>query len=252
MEQRNRLFADLEARAHEGSARSDYYGADLRDAGLAGLRLSCFSLRGAILDGADLSGARFIHVDLSGASLRGANLERATFHQVSLVKASLAGARCAESIWRQADLTGAECMNAGWREAYVGNALLERADFADADLTLLRLIDCNCAGASFRGADFARANTAYSRFTDAHFEGAKRFSRCREIVVEILAREIGDDTARARLVGALALQRDWCYAEWAQMLAQEPHQREAALELFRRYPDSGFREAWRGTTERAS
>ncbi len=226
----------------------EYFGADFCGADMRNMRLSHFSLRGAILDGADLSGARFTHVDLSGASLCKANLERATFEQVSATKASLVGARCAESVWRQADLTGAECAGAHWHEAFVGNSVLEHADFTDTDLSWLRLIDCNCAGTSFRGADFERANTVYSRFTGARFERARRFFRCREIVTEILSHEINGDLERAKLVGVVAMNQDWCYPEWAKILALQPHYRQVVTEIFRQYPESGFMEALRATT----
>jgi uncharacterized protein YjbI with pentapeptide repeats len=243
----DRLRDFLERHPAPGMPDTEYYGADLRGADLAGVRLTHFSLRGAILDGADLSGARFVRVDLSGASLREANLEHATFYQVSATKTSLAGARCVESVWRQADLTGADCTGTQWREAFVDHSLLERADFSDADLTWLRLIDCNCAEASFRGAAFEHANTAGSRFTGALFERAKRFLRCREIITEILSREINGDLERAKLVGALAMDQAWCYPEWAKILALQPHFRQVVAEIFRRYPESGFIEALRAS-----
>ncbi len=143
------------------------------------------------------------------------------------------------------DLTGADCAGTHWREAFIGDSVLERTDFADADLTWLRLIDCNCAGASFEGAEFDHANTANSRFTGAHFERARRFFRCREIVMEILSREINGDLERAKLVGALAMNQDWCYPEWAKILALQPHYRQAVAGIFRQYPQSGFLEALR-------
>jgi uncharacterized protein YjbI with pentapeptide repeats len=245
MEQLDRLRAELGARPEADLAGEKYDSANLRGANLAKVRLTRVSLRGAILDGADLSGARLTHVDLSGASLRGANLERASLHQVSAPRAVLAGARCADSFWQQADLTGADCTGSHWREALVADAILERADFADADLTWLRLIDGNCAEASFQGAEFDHANTAHSRFTGAHFERARRFFRCREIIVEILSREINGDLERAKLVGTLAMDQEWCYPEWAQILALQPHYRQVAIDIFRRYPDAGFIEALR-------
>jgi uncharacterized protein YjbI with pentapeptide repeats len=247
MDQLDRLRAGLDARQHGDLPGGEHDGADLRGADLSGARLARISLRGAILDSADLSGARLVHVDLSGASLRDANLERATFHHVSAAGAVLTDARCADSFWRQPDLTGADCTGSSWREALIGDGLLERAQFAGADLTWLRLVDCNCAGASFQGAEFEQANTANSRFTGAQFERAKRFFRCREIITEILSREIADDLERAKLVGALAINQAWCYPEWAKILALQPHFRQVVAEIFRRYPESGFIEALRAS-----
>jgi uncharacterized protein YjbI with pentapeptide repeats len=225
-------------------------GADLRGADLSEARLTCISLRGAMLDDANLTGAHLSHVDLSGASLRGACLERTTFHQVSLVQASLAGAHANASVWRHADLTVADCTGLELREALMGTCLFERADLTDADLSLIRLIDCTCTEATFRGTTFNEANTAGSRFARAQFAGARQFFRCREIVVEILSREIGDDLERAKLVGALAMHADWCYPEWAQILTLQPHYRQVAVEIFRQYPESGFLQALRAASSR--
>ena len=230
-----------------GLPSNEYFGADLSGVDWVGARLSHISLRGAILDGADLTGAHFSHVDFSGASLRETCLEHTMFQQVSAAQTSFAGARGDGSIWTLADLTGADCARIQLREAFVRGSLLERADFTDADLSGIRLIDSTCTDASFRGATLDDANTSGSRFARAMFEGARRFSRCREIVVEILSREIGDDLERAKLVGALSMNADWCYREWAQLLALQPYYRQTAVEIFGRYPESGFIEALRAT-----
>lgn len=228
-----------------GLPSSAFFGVDLSGEEWAGARLSCVSLRGAILDGADFTGAHLYHVDLSGASLRGACLERTTFQQVSAVGASFAGARCADAAWSHLDCTSADFTRAQLQRALARVSLFEQADFTDADLSGIRLIDCTCSGASFCGTAWGDANTSGSRFVRAQFEDARRFSRCREIVVELLSREVGDDLERAKLVGALALHDGWCYPEWAGILALQPHYRRAVAEIFRRYPRSGCDEALR-------
>ena len=146
-------------------------------------------------------------------------------------------------------MTGAECAGAHWHEAFVGNSVLEHADFTDTDLSWLRRIDCNCARTSFRGADFERANTVYSRFTGARFERARRFFRGREIVTEILSHEINGDLERAKLVGVVAMNQDWCYPEWAKILALQPHYRQVVTEIFRQNPNQA---SWKRCARRHS
>lgn len=241
--------ADLRARLtndpDHGLPSNAFWGMNLSAENWVGARLSCLSLRGAVLEGADLRGAHFTQVDLTGASLRGANLEQTTFQQVSAMQASFAEARCGDSMWSFVDGTAADFTRARLPRALWRDSRFERANFTGVDLSGIRLIDSTCTGAWFQQSNWADANTSGTRFVRAEFEGAQRFFACREIVVEILGREVGDDLERAKLVGALALHENWCYPDWAEILARQPQYRQAAEAVFRRYPRSGFLEALR-------
>jgi hypothetical protein len=235
-----RLLVD--AAAGGGSAAA-FHRADLRGLDLAGRSLACLSLRGAVLDGADLSGASLEHVDLLGASLRGVDLRRASLSCVGARGACFADARLDEAFAEHVDLTGADLSRASLRNALLRVCTLTRADLGGVDLTEGRLVGCECTDTGFRDALFEEASATDSTFDRAEFAGAKRFFLCREIVVELLKRELGDDLERTMLVGALAIERGWCYAEWARILAERPGARRAAVEAFRRYPASGCAEA---------
>ena len=217
--------------------------ADLRGIDLSGQSLAFVSLAHANLDGADLSGAHLRQVDLSHASLREACLERAHLELVDAAGACLAGARASRSRWELADLTLADMTGIDLSHALLRNCELRSARLDGANLTLSTLGRCNCRDARFCGALIDRVNATGSGLEGADFSGARRFCTCREVLVELMRREIGRDLSRARLVGAFALVEEWCYAEWARILEFEPHYREVLYELFRRYPESGFVEA---------
>jgi hypothetical protein len=77
------------------------------------------------------------------------------------------------------------------------------------------------------------ASTIGSTFEGADFSGAKKFFLCREILVEILRREIADDFERVELVGAIAVGSRWCYPQWKQILESRPKYRDLAMEIFK-------------------
>ena len=118
-------------------------------------------------------------------------------------------------------------------------------------LTLARLAACRCDHADLTGATLGRAATVGSDFEDACFDGASAFAGSREIVVEILSREVHDDPERAMLAGAAAIMRTWCYDEWAARLRDRPDVVREALAVFARYPDSGFADALREALRRS-
>ncbi|MDI7274900.1 MAG: pentapeptide repeat-containing protein [Anaerolineae bacterium] len=217
--------------------------ADLRGADLSGLSLMYASLAHANLDGANLAGAHLRQVDLSHASLRDACLERAHLELVDAAGVCLAGARAPRSRWELVDLTLADLTGADLSRALLRNCELGRARLDGVDLTLSTMARCDCRDARLCGALIDRVNAAGSGFEGADLTGARRFCTCREVLVELMRREVGHDLSRARLVGAFALVEAWCYAEWARILEFEPHYREVLCELFRRYPESGLLEA---------
>ncbi len=217
--------------------------ADLSGIDLSGRPLACVSLTHANLDGANLAGAHLRQVDLSHASLRDACLERAHLELVDAAGACLAGAHASRSRWELADLTLADMTGIDLSHALLRSCELRSARLDGANLTLSTLARCSFRDARFCGALIDRVNATGSGLEGADFSGARRFCTCREVLVELLRREVGRDLSRARLVGAFALVEDWCYAEWARILEFEPHYREVLYELFRRYPESGFIEA---------
>jgi hypothetical protein len=199
----------------------------------------------ARLDGADLSGTTLVYVDLLGATFQDACLEKASFRFSSARGASFASAHCRHVYGEHVDLTHANFSHVDLRQATLHQCTLQHTLLNDADLTDSVLNQCNCDDSSFRGALLEGAMAVGSTFARADLDQARRFSTCREMIVEVLRREIGDDVERAKFVGAVAIGRQWCYEEWANMLAFQPQFRALALEIFRRYPESGFVEALR-------
>lgn|GEM_PF-5748155 len=67
---------------------------------------------------------------------------------------------------------------------------------------------------------------------------AKRFFLCREMVVEVLRREVQGDAFLSQLVGGLALGQS-CYPQWKLQLSHSTSLWNLAMSIFMKYPDSG-------------
>jgi uncharacterized protein YjbI with pentapeptide repeats len=227
-----------------GSAGSRFVRADLRGADLTGLHLAFVSLAGARLDGANLRGATLRHVDLTSASLTGADLTDVRFDLVHATTASFDGARLTGAEIEHTILRGANLASADLRGAAIRASSLDGACLAGANLTRASMTDCTCADVAFRRTLLDRVNTGGSTFPRADFTAARRFYFCREIVVEVIRRETGDDAEWARLLGAALVLR-WGYVESRQALAEHPGFLERALAILGQYPESGAMEALR-------
>lgn len=219
--------------------------ADLRGADLSRIRLSCVSLVGAQLDEADLSEAELTCVDLSRASMRGANLHRTHLDQVKAPRANLAGLRATHAFFEGVDLAYADLKGSHLDQALLRGCNLDHADLDDSSLVDGKIAYCNCTAATFRRTDLDRVLTVGSRFLAADLDRARHFYLCRDIVAEILLREVEDDFERARLVGVVAISPTWCFKDWKAWLAFHPGLQADALRVFEKYPDSGCAEALR-------
>jgi hypothetical protein len=228
---------------------ADFSGADLRGTDLSGISLAFVSLAGAQLDGADLSRAQLRQVDFTNASLKNARLDGARFELVHAGSASFAGAQASRTRWEMVDLTGADFANANLSRSVVRGCALESARFDGANLSDGMLVYSNAGGASFRKACFMWTNTVGTSFVEADFTEARDFFLCREIVAEILKRGAAAEPELVNTVGAITMNRKWCYPEWKQYLEAQPKYRELAFAIFSRYPDSGctkaLQDGWR-------
>lgn len=112
--------------------RTDYSGADLRNANFSGMDLRGYNFGGADLRGANLTGAR-----MDGVNLRDASLRNADFGNASLAKADLRGA--------------------DFRGANVGGASMEAADLTFADVRDVDFRSTTLAQADMRSADLRGA-----------------------------------------------------------------------------------------------
>ena len=224
--------------------------ADLRGADLSGRTIGFVSLQGARLDGANLRGARLHHVDLSTASLRGVRLEEASFQRVTARGADLTGSLATGSFWEQVDLVAADLSGIDLQVATLRGCLLDRARLDGANLAQANLLQCCCDEASFRNVDFEWSNTLGSTFLAADFTGARRFMVNREVIAELLRREVGDDLAKAEFAGAVAIGRAWCYPEWKAEFESRSELGAFTEQVFQRFPRSGvlaaLRIGWRG------
>ena len=233
----------LKATGQSHRRDADFSGADLREADLSGISLSFASLAGAQLDGADLSRAQLRQVDLTNASLKNVRLDRARLELIYAGSASFAGAEASGTRWEMVDLTGADFANANLRRSVVRGCALESARLDGADLSDGMLVHSNAGGASFRKTCLMWTSTVGTSFTGADFTEARAFFLCREIVAEIIKREAPAEPELVNMVGAIIMNRKWCYPEWKQFLEEQPKYRELAFAIFNRYPDSGCAQA---------
>lgn len=232
------LVAEIHAGKRDGLDDADLRGADLRRVNLA----FC-ALRRAKLDGADLSEAILDCVDLSHASLKGAKLHRAHLDHVKAPRASFSEATFDRAMVKGCDLSYADLSSAHLEHTFFRDTTLERFILDGANLSRGKLAHTNCTAASFRSTDLDRVLTVGSTFFLAEVDAARRFFLCRDLVAEILLREVDDDFERARLVGIVATNPKWCFREWKAWLDFHPAIRDQALAIFAKYPESGCREA---------
>jgi uncharacterized protein YjbI with pentapeptide repeats len=242
-ERRDDVLGRLRDTAARRGADLSLAGADLRGADLAGARLAFVDRTQARLDGADLTGARLEHVVLAGARLDGARLAGAEVSLTDATGATFAGCDAAGSTWRQATLLGAGFRGARLSGATLHACRLESAVLADAALDGASLFGCCCDEADLSGADADGLEALDSTFRSARLDGTRRFARCRELVAEVLRRDVDPDDAEvAALVGAVLELKRWCWADWKAYLATPDHAGHAAIaaEIFAAYPESGL------------
>ena len=109
--------------------------ADLRDANLAGLRLSGLDLRRAVLSGADLRNAALHDCDLRAAKFRGANLAGAALSHGTLRRANFAQANLQETSFNWSRLEGARFCQAQMQGCSLLNSRIGNSYFLDLDLS---------------------------------------------------------------------------------------------------------------------
>ena len=184
--------AALDAFGHEGEASA------WRDGESGGLALAQANLSRARLDETDFGGANLRGATLAGAIGRsarfpGAILEEADLRDTDLSGADFTGIVAGQVRLSDAMLEDARFGGAAMRFADLSKALLDGADFTDADLwgtdftgadaddTVFRnarldeanLTDTNLTQADFEGASLTKAVLAGSRLRGASFTGAK-------------------------------------------------------------------------------
>ncbi|MBT2370412.1 pentapeptide repeat-containing protein [Streptomyces sp. ISL-10] len=172
---------------HDGEARLDLSGAELRNLGLVGPFREA-SLGGADLRGAGLSGdlreGFFADANLSHAVIYDANLKGAYFGWATMESASLTGAKMAradftEANLRNADLSGSHAdandltravfFGTDMRGASLDGAKLTGAIFIEADLSGADLMGANLHGARLSAADRRLQDVLGAEFeTDVH------------------------------------------------------------------------------------
>lgn len=230
--------------AATGTAQLDLRGADLRGADLSGLTFAHVALERTCFDAANLEGTTFRHVDMTSASLRGASLIGATFRHVQAGGACFAGVQARDARWERSSLALADFTGAQLKRVRFTGCDLEESRFDDADLTLAWLVSSGADRATFRGTLLRHTETLSSTFDGAELATARELAYCRELVLEILRRHTERELEIAKMVGAVAQLRTWCYPAWAALLTQEPLHFATAIRIFAQYPRSGCLEAF--------
>lgn len=136
---RNRLYTEREMLDRErireyGANPDDMFGADLRNADLAGVNLSHANLVGADLSGANLSYTNLSGAQLGGSNMSGARLDGAVFVGANLHQANLTKVHGHEVDCTGANLTGARLPDARLKAPKFYGAKLDMTDFTGATL----------------------------------------------------------------------------------------------------------------------
>jgi uncharacterized protein YjbI with pentapeptide repeats len=148
-----------------------------------------------------------------------------------------------ESSWHFVDLSRTDFSAARLRRGLLRSCSSRRASFRSADLSDAALAQCDCREADFTDSTLAGVDTLGSIFTGAELGSARGWTVAREALIEVLKREMDNDPARARLFGAIAINRDWCWDEWAVMSEHDPAGLEVVAGILAKYPASGCLEA---------
>jgi hypothetical protein len=180
---------------------------------------------------------------LAQADWSGRELADAEVRFCDLRGAVLTGAAARGSFWQHCSLRGADLAASDLVDAVFSDCLLERASLRGARLARARLVRCSFEDADLSEAGLRDATTVQCSFDAARLDGVRDVATARDLVVEILRRAAGDDPELLRWVGLVALERRWCYEEWARELAGSPRHRALALEAFAAYPAAGFADA---------
>ncbi len=141
--------------------------ADLRNARMAGVKLSDVEFPEAVFDGADLTGAK---LDLS-------NFTQASFQRAVLANASLAKTNAAKAILKGAQLTGAILNDANLAGADLSCADLTAVQGWKTDFTKADLSGANLAKASLNGADMRGCRLTGATLQDTILQGVKYDAR---------------------------------------------------------------------------
>ncbi len=151
---------------------SDFMGAMLRRANLAGCYLNPSHMYRSDLREADLSGALLNRANLRGADLRGANLEHADLDAVTLSTANLTGANLRRANLSRVNFNGANLTNADLTEANMNGVALTRADLSGAILERTDFYEAIINDTATVGTKFAGAIMGYTIFQNCDLSQA--------------------------------------------------------------------------------
>jgi uncharacterized protein YjbI with pentapeptide repeats len=137
----------------------------LSDAALPGLAATGLSFREAGLARVDLTGARLINLAFADVELDACSLATVDARSGSMRRVTARGCRLTGLLWtegalRDVLLTDCAIDLASFAASTIEHVVFERCilrqtDFQDADLRLVRLVDCDLTGADLSGARLA-------------------------------------------------------------------------------------------------
>ncbi|MDA0734122.1 MAG: toll/interleukin-1 receptor domain-containing protein [Chloroflexi bacterium] len=158
---------------------SDFMGAMLRRANLAGCYLNPAHLYRADLREADLSRTLLNGANLRGANLAGANLEQANLDAAILSGANLTGANLRRANLTRVNLSGANLTDADLTEANFSGAALNRSNLSGANLTETDFYEAVFNDTATVGAKFAGAIVGYTVFQNCDLSTAEDLDKVR-------------------------------------------------------------------------
>lgn len=158
---------------------SDFMGAMLRRANLAGCYLNPAHLYRSDLREADLSRSLLNGANLRGANLTGANLEQANLDAAILSGANLTGANLRRANLTRVNLNGANLTDADLTEAIFSGAALNRSNLSGATLSETDFYEAVFNDTTTVGTKFGGAIIGYTVFQNCDLSTAEDLDKVR-------------------------------------------------------------------------
>jgi hypothetical protein len=156
-----------------------------------------------------------------------------------------------------------ETINEAVQAAVRAGVSLSYSNLHRSDLSGSNLRGSNLRGSDLRGSDLHYSDLSYSELSGSNLRGSDHRGsnlhrsdlrgatinwQSHDLIAELLHRAAGDDVDRRKVAGLVSISRDWCWGQFAALIATDPLG-PWAIEVLREYVKDwdGAPEILRGT-----